>query len=169
MKNIIERFDPFLFVIGILSVIVSIMSLRNPLPTFGMVVVFAAIVSILIGFHKLAFVRPYIDNRGLLIFSGVLDIIIGLLMLFNGWFGILFTTISFAIMFLFDSVFSLWFTNLIKPISKKYFWFDVIFSIIGIIVGIMLLFSPMLSIISVSFLIALLFMEIGIAMIVHSI
>lgn len=53
MEEKINKFDPFSLIIGILAVIVSIISLRNPLPTFGAVVIIAGVVSIFIGLYKL--------------------------------------------------------------------------------------------------------------------
>ncbi|WP_252893619.1 DUF308 domain-containing protein [Lentilactobacillus senioris] len=64
MQERMNGFDPFELVIGILSVIVSIISLRNPLSTFGSVVIIAGIVSIIVGLYKLFSVRPYAESKG---------------------------------------------------------------------------------------------------------
>lgn len=90
-------------------------------------------------------------------------------MLFNGEFGILFVAISFAIMFLMDSIISLWLSNIIKLVNEKYFMVDVILSVIGIILGVLLLIYPVFSILSIYYLVGLFFMITGISAIIHSI
>lgn len=104
-----------------------------------------------------------------MVFNAVIDIIIGILMLFNGEFGILFVAISFAIMFLMDSIISLWLSNVIKLVNEKYFMVDVILSVIGIILGVLLLIYPAFSILSIYYLVGLFFMITGIGAIIHSI
>ena len=168
MEERMNGFDPFALIIGMLSVIVSVISLRNPLSTFGSVVVIAGIVSIVIGLYKLFSVRPYAESKGWLTFNAILDIIIGGLMLFNTVFGSLFVAIAFAIMFIVDSFTTLWAASFIKESNHGLYVWDIIISILGIILGIILLISPALSIISLSFMIAVLFMTFGIEMIVHS-
>ncbi|WP_172187607.1 HdeD family acid-resistance protein [Lentilactobacillus kribbianus] len=168
MEEKINKFDPFSLIIGILAVIVSIISLRNPLPTFGAVVIIAGVVSIFIGLYKLFSVRPYVENSGWLTFNAILDIIIGAIMLFNGAFGSLYVAIFFAVMFIMDSFTALWASRLLKPINNGLYWLEIIVAILGVIFGFVLLFSPMLSAVSISFMVALLFMTFGIEMIVHS-
>lgn len=168
MEERMHGFDPFELIIGVLSVIVSIISLRNPLSTFGSVVIIAGIVSIIVGLYKLFSVRPYAESKGWITVNAILDIIIGGLMLFNGVFGSLFVAIAFAIMFLTDSFTTLWAASFIKESNHGLYIWDIIISILGIILGIFLLLSPALSAISLSFMIAVLFMTFGIEMIVHS-
>ncbi|AEV94687.1 DUF308 domain-containing protein [Pediococcus claussenii] len=170
MEKKVNSFDLPALLLGLLSVIVSIICLRNPLPTFSTVVIIAAIISILIGCYKLFTIRPLLEVSGWFTFNSILDIVVGILMLFNIQFGMLFVSISFAIMFLVDSFTALWFTRIIKDFStRNYYWLDIILAVCGIILGVMLLISPILSAFSVSFLIALLFMIIGISLVAHSI
>lgn len=170
MEKKVNSFDLPALLLGLLSIIVSIICLRNPLPTFGTVVIIAAIISILIGCYKLFAIRPLPEVSGWFTFNSILDIVVGILMLFNVQFGMLFVAISFAIMFLVDSFTTLWFTRVIKDFStRNYYWLDIILAICGIVLGVMLLISPILSAFSVSFLIALLFMTIGISLVAHSI
>lgn len=89
-------------------------------------------------------------------------------MLFNGAFGSLYVAIFFAVMFIMDSFTALWASRLLKPINNGLYWLEIIVAILGVIFGFVLLFSPMLSAVSISFMVALLFMTFGIEMIVHS-
>ncbi|WP_237712939.1 DUF308 domain-containing protein [Pediococcus pentosaceus] len=58
---------------------------------------------------------------------------------------------------------------IVRNFSHKYFVLDVFISILGIILGIVLLFSPLITAISISMMIALLFLIFGISLIIHAI
>lgn len=168
VENRINKFDPFALVLGILFIVIAIMAFQNPLSTFGIVVIIAAIASLLVGMYKLFWIRPFLGNSTWLTFNAIFDIIIGLIMLFNKEFGMLLVTISLALMFLLDSITTLWLAKTIQSFSTKYYTMDIIISIIGIILGIVLLFSPIITVISISTIIALLFIIFGISLITHS-
>lgn len=168
VENRINKFDPFALVLGILFIVIAIMAFQNPLSTFGIVVIIAAIASLLVGMYKLFWIRPFLGNSTWLTFNAIFDIIIGLIMLFNKEFGMLLVTISLALMFLLDSITTLGLAKTIQSFSTKYYTIDTIISIIGIILGIVLLFSPIITVISISTIIALLFIIFGISLITHS-
>jgi uncharacterized membrane protein HdeD (DUF308 family) len=90
-------------------------------------------------------------------------------MLFNDSFGMVYVSVLIALMFLGDSFTTLWLANYIRNFSHKYFVLDVFISILGIILGIVLLFSPLITAISISMMIALLFLIFGISLIIHAI
>nr|WP_054756036.1 DUF308 domain-containing protein [Liquorilactobacillus satsumensis] len=170
MKEKLANFDPFTFIIGILSIITAILCLRNPLPTFRAVIIITGVLAILRGALKLFSYRPVLERTGWFTFTAGLDIFIGLLMLFNLQFGMLLITFSFALMFLFDSLTNLWLANVIRQVEPpRYFIVDVLIAILGIVIGILLFLSPALSIFSISFLIAMFFMLYGIEMLIHAI
>lgn len=166
MQERLNKFDPFSLVVGVLAVIVSIISLRNPLPTFAVVVIIAGCVSTLTGLYKLFSIRPYLEHTGWLTFNAILDIIIGVAMFFNTSFGSMYVAIFFAIMFIGDSFTALWTSRLTRFFSRGLSWLEIIIAILGIIFGFILLLAPALSAISVSLMVALLFMTFGIEMII---
>jgi uncharacterized membrane protein HdeD (DUF308 family) len=168
MENRINKFDPFALILGIFFIIIAIISIKNPLSTFRMVIVVAAIASLSSGLYKLFWIRPFLGKTTWLTLNASLDIIIGILMLFNNSFGMLFVSISIALMFLVDALTNLWLANYVRNFSRKYFTLDVFISILGIILGIILLFSPLITAISVSMMIALLFLIFGISLVTHS-
>lgn len=169
MENRINKFDPFALILGILFIIIAIISIRNPLSTFRMVIIIAAIASLSTGAYKLLWIRPFLGNSTWVTLNASLDILIGILMLFNREFGMLFIAISFALMFLTDSLTTLWLARYIKNFSNRYYLVDIIISILGIVLGIILLLTPAITVISISTIIALLFMIFGISLIFHAI
>ncbi|MFN1208158.1 DUF308 domain-containing protein, partial [Enterococcus lactis] len=68
-----------------------------------------------------------------------------------------------------DSLTALSLAKYVKNVSHGYYIMDVIFAILGVIVGILLLISPVASALSVAFLVGIFFLVSGILMIVHSI
>ncbi|MCZ3393968.1 DUF308 domain-containing protein, partial [Enterococcus faecium] len=83
MENRINKFDPFALILGVLFIVIAIFSIKNPLSTFRMVIVIAAIASLSTGFYKLFWIRPFLGKTTWLTLNAVLDIIVGFLMLFN--------------------------------------------------------------------------------------
>lgn len=169
MENRINKFDPFALILGVLFIVIAIFSIKNPLSTFSMVIIIAAIASLSTGFYKLFWIRPFLGKTTWLTLNAVLDIIVGFLMLFNDSFGMVYVSVLIALMFLGDSFTTLWLANYIRNFSHKYFVLDVFISILGIILGIVLLFSPLITAISISMMIALLFLIFGISLIIHAI
>lgn len=169
MENRINKFDPFALILGVLFIVIAIFSIKNHLSTFRMVIVIAAIASLSTGFYKLFWIRPFLGKTTWLTLNAVLDIIVGFLMLFNDSFGMVYVSVLIALMFLGDSFTTLWLANYIRNFSHKYFVLDVFISILGIILGIVLLFSPLITAISISMMIALLFLIFGISLIIHAI
>lgn len=167
--NKVNQFDPFSFIVGILGVIVGIITLNRPDITFRTIVIIVAVFSIITGIFKITHLSDVFESKTWIIFNSILDILIGILMLFNAAFGILYIAIFFAIMFILDSLTALSLAKYIKDISHGWYVMDITFAVIGIIVGILLLASPVASALSVAFLVGLFFLVNGILRIVHSI
>ncbi len=88
--------------------------------------------------------------------------------LFNIGAGVVALPFVFAVWFIADSVFALLAADLAKGVSNGYYWFTVIVNILGIILGIMLLFNPISSALTLSFLVGFYFMLFGITHIVYA-
>ena len=66
--------------------------------------------------------------------------------IFYPGFGVLYIAIIFAIWFMFDSLMDFMMTRVLKGITAtSHYWILVILSILGFALGIVLLFSPMIS------------------------
>ena len=102
------------------------------------------------------------------IILGIIDILIGVYLLFNLNIGVAVLPFVFAIWFLFDSIFGLFTLDFAKRVSTGYFWFTLIVDVLGIILGVMLLFNPLSSALTLSFLVGFYFMMFGISNIVYA-
>jgi len=146
-------------VLGILFVLTALISFQNPAGNLiAIVMVFVRNrMKELLGYKAYA---PII--------LGIIDILIGVYLLFNLNIGVAVLPFVFAIWFLFDSIFGLFTLDFAKRVSTGYFWFTLIVDVLGIILGVMLLFNPLSSALTLSFLVGFYFMMFGISNIVYA-
>lgn len=83
-------------------------------------------------------------------------------------FGVLALPYIFAIWFIIDSIGELLIADVFKAVSRRYYWFKVVMNVLGLILGIMMLFNPIVSALTISFLVGLYFLTSGIDFIVSS-
>ena len=159
-------------VLGILFVLTALISFQNPAGNLIAIVMVFAIFAIIKGIFEI-FVRNRMKE--LLgykayapIILGIIDILIGVDLLFNLNIGVAVLPFVFAIWFLFDSIFGLFTLDFAKRVSTGYFWFTLIVDVLGIILGVMLLFNPLSSALTLSFLVGFYFMMFGISNIVYA-
>lgn len=100
--------------------------------------------------------------------SAIIDIIAGLIVLFRPGVGIVFIAIMFAIWFIFDSAIDIATAGVFKQFSRGYSVWLIILSILGIILGIILLFSPMLSAMTIVWLLSAYLLTFGIIKVIQA-
>lgn len=160
------------FLIGLLFVIASLVSFNNPDSSLKAVVYVFAIAAVLKGIFELFFRRKLHEftnqKSTLLMILGIFDLLIGVFLLFNTNAGLLALPYIFAIWFIVDSIMGLVGADIYKVNGSSYYWFILIVNIIGIIVGIMLLFNPIVSAFTLAFLVGFYLMMIGISLIAYA-
>lgn len=144
--------------IGILFILCSLLAFYSPAANLEAFAIVFAVLAILEGIWLL-FSTQF---SGLRIVIGILDILVGIFMLFNINYTILALPYVFAIWFVADSIFRLATIGYTRIFGKGYFWFSLILNILGLIVGIMLLFQPLTAILTFSFLVGFYLMMFGI-------
>lgn len=132
--------------VGILFVAASILTLINP---------WGRLEAITYGFAFLAIVEGMwlIVTRfdsALRLVCGIIDILIGVFFIFNAFAATLALPYVFAIWFIIDSVFRLATAGYAKFIGNGYYWFTILLSILGIIIGILLIFEPVVATLTLS-------------------
>lgn len=157
------------FLMGVLFVLVSLFAFQDVTGSLVAIVYLFAILAIIKGVFELFFRRKLHEftnqKSTLLIVLGILDLIIGIFLFFNVEIGLLTLPFIFAIWFIVDSVINLAEADIFKSASKDYYWFVVILNIIGIILGVMLFFNPIVSAFTLAFLVGFYLMMIGISLI----
>lgn len=166
------KFDWSSFAIGLLMVVVALFSFRTPITNLAAIVLVFAFSAIfkgilqLFGHFKLKDFTYYRSKR--LVFLGIINIIIGIFLMFNMTSSIVALPFVFSMWFIVESIGELLLASIYRDISKSYFWLMIISSIISIILGFILLSQPLIAALSISWLVGTYFLIGGIIYIVRS-
>lgn len=160
------------FLLGILFILVALLSFQDPVGNLVAIVIVIGAFAIIKGLFEI-FVRNKVKEftgyqSKMPIIIGIIDIVIGLLLLFNIGAGVITLPFVFAFWFLLDSIVGLMTAGAARVFSNGYYWFTVVVNIIGILLGIYLLFNPLSSVLTLSFLVGAYFMLVGITEIVYA-
>ncbi len=154
-------------ILGILLIITAIIAFRNPFSDVLALTMLFGIMAILSGIWFI--VNNDGGNKVFRIIMGILDILIGIVLLFNLWAGAWAMPYVFAIWFIASSIYHIvLMVSMRQAYGNGYFWFLLIINILCIIAGVMLLFNPMASILTMSFILGFYFMLAGIESIVYA-
>lgn len=165
MKN--NRF--FDLLLGIAFFILGIMALNRPGTTLGFLVFFFGILAVIRGISTI-FGLGAINNKeskGLRIFLGLLDFIVGILFLTNIIRGAMFLGIMFSVWFMFESIGNLFLVarfSKTKGLSK---WLILLFDLVSFVFAIMLLFNPWIATLALPKLVGFSAIAFGIVLIIH--
>lgn len=171
-ENNKNGFDWSYLIIGILLILVSLYSFRTPITNLAAIVivfassaVFKGIIQ-LIAYSKIKKHTYY--KSGILMILGILDIFIGIFLLFNLNASIVALPVVFSLWFLIQSVGELLMAGRLKNVSTSYFWFIVVASVINIILSLFLLSKPIIAALTLSFMVGTYFLVAGITYIVRA-
>lgn len=160
------------FIIGILFVIFAIISFIHPDRSLHLLSVLVGIGSIIKGIYELWFNRFLAQLRntgsGWLIAMGIIDIILGLVFVFYRGFGAIVIATIFAVWFIFESASGMVVSPLVATVMPGIGFLNIFFGVIMVILGVIMLFSPMLSALTLVWLISAYLLMLGIVLIVHS-
>lgn len=167
-----QGFDWGSLIVGALYLVASFLAFNNPdMGIFSIILLFS-IAIIMKGVFELA-----VNHRmslatghgsGWMVFIGIVDIILGLVFLFNFWLGFITLPFLFAFWFFMDSVSRLFLAFKYRETRNGRFWFNLVIGILGIILGILLLFNPFASLITMNYLLAFFFLMSGVAHVVQA-
>ena len=166
-----EGFDFGSLLIGILSLLVGVIALRNPLASLASIVMYYGVFAILKGIVEIVLrnkVRKYHTSGNILLFTGIINIIFGLLLVFNVEIGMIVMPMVFAFWFLFDSIMGIFRARPIKEFSNSKYWLSIILSVLGIILGILLIDNPFASMFTLVSLVGFYFILLGIRYVVDA-
>lgn len=163
-------FDWASFVLGVLFVILGCVAFYHIDKTLRLVSILLGIGAILKGIYELWFrqtINNLLDHRSTwLMVMAILDIILGVIFLFFHSVGVLTIAYVFAFWFIIDSFGQLQVASFYREFQRGYYWLLVILNVLGILLGVALLFNPMLSAVTLVWLIATFLILIGIIAII---
>lgn len=147
--------------VSILLFLASWTALRNPIGTlvtlgllFGIIAIVQGIVSFII-YSELR--KVFSRNPWLILVVGILDLIIGLYLVFNPTISVTFLPLLFAAWFILDSIMNIVLASRLRENHPRWFWTYLILGILGIILGVFLASNLVVAIISITSLIAVYF------------
>lgn len=146
-------------ILGALMVILGIYMLLNPGVAIDTIVIAYAMLAILSGIAE--FVLYYrLEKRGgfgsaMMILAGILNVIVGIMLLFNVQIGAWVLSIMFPIWFIVHCISRLANLDFIKAFGNRFeYWVSLIANVIGIIFGILILFNPFAGAVSLIYFVA---------------
>lgn len=152
--------------LGVFAIIAGIVSFSNPITVLSATVIVIGIFAICQGLVNIFafFQLKKLSGMsiGASIVLGILEIILGCLFLFGVNQGIVLLSVIFPIWFIVSCIFTLSHLDRVKIASSGLYWFTLIVNILGIIVGISLLFDPIASAATLAWLVGFYLIMIGI-------
>lgn len=171
-RNYNEGFQWGSFLLGILYLFLAFFAFNNPMVSIVSVAYIFALGAIFIGLYEIFIRRKMRQHAGLssgfVIVIGILDILIGVFFLFNISAAVVTMPFVFAVWLIVDSVGTLFTASSIRNYSTAQYWFTMIIGILGVIIGLLLVFNPLSSFIAIATLLGLYFMLFGILHIVYA-
>lgn len=148
-KEVHRGFDWFSLIAGIVLVGAGIASYMHPDDTLKFISICIGIAALVKGFYELWFRRGigvmFGKSSGWLLFTGIVDIILGLLFVFRAASGVVVIAYIFAFWFIFDSIAEIATASYFKQLNRGYYTWNLILNIIALILGFILLFNPLLA------------------------
>lgn len=161
-----KRYNWESIIIGILFLIVAILSFTRPDTNLVSIIILFGAVSVLKGIYEfyLAYqLRKYSDaSLAIPVVMGIINVLIGVFLLLNLDLALGILPYVFAAWFIIDSLYLLMRASFYKELNSGYYYFCIFSGILGVIVGILLLFKPAIAALSMSYMISAFFALFGI-------
>lgn len=143
--------------VGILYLIAGIIVFNNPLLASVWLVYLIAFGWIISGIVMLT-MRDSIERftgtgSGWIVFFGIVEILLGVFLLFNQAVGLIALPILFAVWFLTESIGMMFSSRFWREYNSGHYWFQLIAGILGVILALILLFNPLSSLITLELLV----------------
>lgn len=167
-----KRFDWASLILGIVLVVLGCVSIMHPDKSLHLLCILVGVGLLLLGIYELwarSKMQEWFGYRsGWLLGTGILDIVLGIVFLVYQNFGTTVIAVIFALWFIISSANELTIAGFLHQLNVGYYWLLFILDILGLIIGVVLLFSPMLSAITMVWLISFYLIVIGIVKIIQA-
>lgn len=139
--------DWFSLITGICFIIVSFIAFKNPYASLASLVIYFGIIAIVKGVGGVLIYKKIKDftrlNIKLFFWISIIDIILGLILLFNVESAVLIIPYVFSIWFIIDSINDISFGRYLRFVPGGLYHLNIIINIITLILGIMMLYNPL--------------------------
>ncbi|CAK9885162.1 MAG: hypothetical protein XXXJIFNMEKO3_01554 [Candidatus Erwinia impunctatus] len=157
---------------GVLFIIVALLSFQNPAGNLLAIVLVFALFAILKGLFDIVHSRQLKRLTGIKSWIpaviGFLDIVVGNYFLANPVIGVAVLPFVFAIWFTLSSLLSFATLDIARAVSTACYWFFFIINLLCLAVGVILLFNPLSSALTLSFMVGCYFLLFGLSRVVYA-
>ena len=159
-------------IIGVIFLVIGVFIVSFPEENLFAITWLIGLLFIINGFIEI-FIRRIMKKatqRGskLLIILGIINIIIGLLILFNVVTSTTFIIYLFAIWFIINAIFNIFTVTPAEKSNKAFHTFSILLNVIEIVFGIILLFNPLIAAVIIAIFMCIVFFIIGITYIIDA-
>ncbi len=159
--------------LGIIYIIVAIIAFKDPTASLLSISILLGIAVILSGIGEITIsktINRYYpdDNYNLRLISGIVQIILGVVILVDINTTFVALPYIFAIWFIFTSTMGIILANPLRLIANGIWTTLLVLNILGIILGVMMISNPLSGYITIVMLVGLYFLILGIRTIIHS-
>ena len=144
---------------GICFIIVSFIAFKNPYASLVSLVIYFGIIAIVKGVGGVLIYKNIKDftslNIKLFFWISIIDIILGLILVFNVESAVSIIPYVFSIWFIIDSINDISFGRYLRFVPGRLYHLNIIINIITLILGIMMLYNPLRASLTVVFLIGM--------------
>lgn len=166
MSGSLSKFNWASLLLGIVALFAALVSFRDPAANLAALTVLFGIAAVVRGV-LLIYAKFSLDdvpgvNTEMFLLLSIVNVVFGVLLLGNLWSGMMLLPTLFAIWFIIDSILGLANSGVARAVGKGYYWFRLILGVVGILLGVSLLFHPMTAAITLSFLVGIYFLILAI-------
>lgn len=144
-KKAFTRFGRLLFVSGILTVLLGVLSLLNPMKSFSMLVIILSTGILVAGIMEIIYSlsnRKEITDWYWYLLGGILNLIVGLTLLYNPLITLIVLSIYMGLLILFKSIFAIITAFSSRKYGNEAWGRLLMIGVIGVLVAILLLMKP---------------------------
>ena len=159
--------------VGVIFIIISIYTFKNPGLSLGGFVVTYGILAVISGIADIAFYVRMERHTGfgpvIALIAGILNVLLGLFLILNNEVGAWTAAVCFPVWFIVHCIGQLTNLGLIRLwATRLQYWITLITNILGLVLGVMLLFNPFASAISMVYIAGFYLLFIGIGTIINA-
>ena len=164
MNSRFSNFGWASLLLGIIAVVAAMAAFRDPAANLLALTVFFGFIALIRGVLQIysRFALRDIPGANMLLLIGIVNVVLGVLLLTDLWVGLVVLPTLFAIWFIAESILGLMTAGVSRALGSGYYWFRIVICILGIFVGVGLLNNPAAATVTIAYMVGFYFMLLAI-------
>lgn len=167
METIQHKFNWFSLVVGVILFVAGIVTFIHLGTTLEFISIIIGVTAVVKGLYELWFkhvLDTTTEEKTLGLFAmGIVDLVLGFLFIFKAATGAQVVAYIFALWFIFDAIVQLAASKQFKNAGKSHYVWMIVLNVIALILGIALLFNPLLASIAIVWIVSIYLVVTGIS------